>query len=201
MGRFLSIGKWYRWQLGYQKILRLEKKHVSIQAYGGKHDEMCSIENYDNCILNRIINLMKGQSFDNCTVPWVDRNENICTNPSDINRTYSIWWNRITNQKKDCKVPCHTMVINISPSIDEEKIAKLYGNLNIYFSPRIIQNEEHYLYSYLKLIAEIGAYLGIYRLVLWLLSLCHFKNITKERENVYKTSSKNNSNVEDLPKT
>ena len=189
MGRSLSIGKWYRWQADYQETLRLERKHTIIKEYAQNKNEICSMVNYDDCILNSIVHLMKTNSRDNCTVPWVQRNENICTSLRDINQTFAIWWNRITNQMKDCNMPCETMLINISPSINEEICDKLYGKLNIYFSPRIIQNEEHYLYSYLKLIAEVGAYLGIYRLVLWLLSLCHFKNLAKERETLYKTSS------------
>ena len=196
MGRSLSIGKRYRWQVDYQETLRLERKHTIIKEYGQNKNELCSIINYDDCILHRIVHLMKTNSRANCTVPWVERNENICTNSRDINQTFAIWWNRITNQMKDCNVPCQTMLINISPSIDEEKCDKLHGILNVYFSPRIIQNEEHYLYSYLKLIAEVGAYLGIYRLILWLLSLCHFKNLTKERETLYKTSPNIVTNVE-----
>lgn len=200
MGRILSTAKSYRWQVDYQEISRIERKNCLIKEFYTENDEACSTKKYDDCILRRIESSMKAQSFTNCTVPWIERNENICTNSRDINKTFSIWWNRITNQMKDCNVPCQTMLINISPSIDEKEHTKNYGSLIVYFSPRIIKNEEHYLYSYLKLVAEIGAYLGIYRLVLWLLTLCNFKNIMKEREGVYKTSTKNIADVEDMPK-
>ena len=40
-----------------------------------------------------------------------------------------------------------------------------------------MKSEEHYLYTFLKLIGQIGGYLGLYRIVLWFLDLCRFNRL------------------------
>ena len=47
----------------------------------------------------------------------------------------------------------------------------------LYFSPRVTKSEEHYLYPILKLVGQIGGYLGLYRILLWVLELCRFKKL------------------------
>ena len=46
---------------------------------------------------------MKSNTNDNCTVPWIRDNDNICTEPEDINTACWIAWNRVTNQRNDCE--------------------------------------------------------------------------------------------------
>ena len=52
-----------------------------------------------------------------CTVPWVLENskgpEKICKLPENINKTFQIAWNRVTNQLKDCAVPCDTLILSL----------------------------------------------------------------------------------------
>ena len=197
MSHRILLGKYYRWQIQYQEIFRIEKKGVVNEKDGIKHDMACSNENYDQCIDNVLFNLMKENTLDNCTVPWVHRNENICTIDEDINTTFSIWWNRVTNQKNDCYMPCHTLLLDVSPSADETNHdGDDFGKVTVFFSSRTIKNEEHYLYSYIKVVAEVGAYLGLYRLVLWALTLCRFHNLIKEQHSKYKSSSKSKDNVD-----
>ena len=43
---------------------------------------------------------MGAQTEENCTVPWVPNNEKICDGPKDVNTSFWIAWNRVTNQKK-----------------------------------------------------------------------------------------------------
>ena len=90
MGRSLSIGKWYRWQVDYQETLRLERQNKFIKEHDAYEDETCSMKNYDYCILNKVVNLMKTISRENCTVPWVERNEKIFTNSLYTNQTFEI---------------------------------------------------------------------------------------------------------------
>ena len=46
-----------------------------------------------------------------CTVPWNHFNDRVCTEPGDVNTTFYIAWNRITNQKRDCSSPCQVRTI------------------------------------------------------------------------------------------
>ena len=59
------------------------------------------------------------------------------------------------------------------------KLTLNYSQLYLYFSPRVIRNEEHYVYSLIGLIASIGGYLSMYRLAIWLLDLCNFTKLKK----------------------
>ena len=60
----------------------------------------CSLHDYDNCIYRMLEREMVANTVDNCTVPWVPNNSRICTKPNDVNTTFWIAWNRLTNQKK-----------------------------------------------------------------------------------------------------
>ena len=117
-----------------------------------------------------------------CTVPWVRRNENICRNHVDINTTFWIGWNRITNQKKDCLSPCHTTIANFGAKNFQRIENEKYGYMYLYFLSRVVVSEEKYLYSALKLIGQVGGYLGLYRLFVWILfDLCKLKNLVSNK--------------------
>ena len=123
---------------------------------------------------------MKRNTADECTVPWIKDNSKICSTSDDINTTFWIAWNRITNQKKDCFPPCDATLVNVGAKNREELEHKNYSQVYFYFSPRVMKSEEHYLYSFLKLIGQIGGYLGLYRIVLWFLDLCHFNRLKEK---------------------
>ena len=36
------------------------------------------------------------------------------------------------------------------------------GSINLYFEKQVVRSEEHYFYTGLSLLAEIGAYLGLF---------------------------------------
>ena len=56
---------------------------------------------------------MKEATEENCTVPWILESQNICSHAKDINTTFWISWDRITNQHKDCLSPCHATIVNV----------------------------------------------------------------------------------------
>ena len=76
--------------------------------------------------------------------------------------TFRIAWDRITNQKRDCLNPCQTLILTVGAknvALDESRD---FGELYLYFSPRIKRSEEHYFYTFLSLMAEIGGYVGLF---------------------------------------
>ena len=140
-------------------------------------DRSCSKEIYDDCMYEVVANLMKRNSEDNCTVPWIQDNKKICSKPNDINVTFWIGWNRITNQEKDCLAPCHTTLVNVGAKNYMKYNNRNYSQVYFYFPSRVTKSEEHYLYSGLKLLAQIGGYLGLYRIAIWFLELCKFNRL------------------------
>merc|ERR1712224_309675 len=88
------------------------------------------------------------------------------------NTSFWISWNRITNQQKDCLSPCHATIVNVGTSKNKWKsVAQNYGRLDAYFSSHVMQSQEHYYLTPLKLFAQIGGYIGLFRLSLFLLDL------------------------------
>ncbi len=74
---------------------------------------------YDECMYGALVGHMKRQTQDEggCTVPWVMENgagaQDICKLEKNINITFWEAWNRVTNQKDDCPVPCNTLLVNV----------------------------------------------------------------------------------------
>ena len=84
---------------------------------GGK---TCIHTTYDKCMYGALVDRMKNNtpSEDGCTVPWVMNEDNtgttkICKNAENINTTFWIAWNRVTNQLNDCPVPCETLLVSL----------------------------------------------------------------------------------------
>ena len=180
MGYKLYVGERFESQVTVQDILQLEYKQVKNALALTSSDKRCSHEIYDDCMYEAVASFMKKNSEDKCTVPWIRDNRNICSNPKDINTTFWIAWNRITNQEKDCMVPCHTTLVNVGAKNYQKFENRTYSQMYFYFPSRVAKSEEHYLYTTLKLIAQVGGYLGLYRIALWLLELCKFNRLRKE---------------------
>ena len=123
----------------------------------------CSHEFFDDCIYNTLTRLMRENTEDNCTVPYVRDDSKICTKPKDINATFWIAWNRVTNQKKDCNVPCRSATVSLGAKNYQNKTVKAedYAKLYLYYAPRVTQNIENWLYTSLNLFAQIGGYVGL----------------------------------------
>ena len=52
-----------------------------------------------------------------------------------------------------------------------KSVAQNYGRLDAYFLSHVMQSQEHYYLTPLKLFAQIGGYIGLFRLTLFLLDL------------------------------
>ena len=180
MGYKVFLGERFECQVTVQEIIQLEYRNVKNALALSSEDKSCSYQAYDECMYNKVYEVMKRNTADECTVPWIKDNMKICTKSDDINTTFWIAWNRITNQKKDCFPPCDATLVNVGAKNREELEYKNYSQVYFYFSPRVMKSEEHYIYSVLKLIGQIGGYLGMYRIVLWFLDLCHFNRLKEK---------------------
>ena len=63
-----------------------------------KEENNCKEHDFDDCLYNALEREMTSQTKENCTVPWTRNNSKICTNSEDIEKAFSISWNRGTNQ-------------------------------------------------------------------------------------------------------
>ena len=186
MGYKIHVGDKMQFQVGMEEIQQLEYKDVKNSLALTSSDKSCSHEIYDDCMYETVARIMKEQSEQHCTVPWIRNNTNICATPKDINTTFWIGWNRITNQERDCLSPCRTTNVNLGAKNYEKLEADTHSLVYFYFPSRVSKSQENYLYTFLKLIGQIGGYLGLYRLFLWILDLFKFNKLVK--------SSKDNTN-------
>ena len=142
-----------------EKDLHQDKDDTNINE-GSK---TCSTEIYDDCIYEMLARVMLDNTADKCTVPYIRDDSNICSNPSDINTTFWIAWTRVTNQQKDCNIPCHAAMVSLgaknyqNQTMDKQNYALLY----LYYAPSVSQSTEHFLYTSTVLFAEIGGYVGL----------------------------------------
>ena len=180
MGYKIHLGESFQSQVIVQEIMQFEYKNVKNALALTNEDKSCSYEVYDDCIYSKVVNIMRKSTEAKCTVPWVRDNANICSLPKDINTTFWIAWNRITNQKKDCLRPCRVTLVNVGAKNYKKLGHQNFSQAYFYFSPSVMKSEEHYEYSFLKLIGQIGGYLGLYRICLWVLDLCKFNTLRKD---------------------
>ena len=183
MGYKVYIGQRIQSQITVQAILQLDYKNTRTGMFLGiflsENDKKCSHDSYDKCMYNTLARIMRAETEDHCTVPWILDNENICSIGSDIDKSFWISWNRITNQKKDCLSPCHTTLMNVGAKNQRKYNDKFFAQMDVYFSSHVMKSEEHYYYTVIKLLAQIGGYVGLFRLSMFLLD---FFRVTKLRQ-------------------
>ena len=198
MGHKIYLGKQYEAQVTTQDILQIDYKNVDNGIILYESDRKCSFEDYDQCMYRTLVTTMKKETEDNCIAPWVLHpefednstsplvlhSENICSKPVDMNKTFWISWNRITNQKGDCLKPCNTTLINIGGKNEIDHKDKTTGRLFAYFSANVVQSQERYYITILKLAGQIGGYIGLFRLSIFLLGLMKFNTLI---EGVFQT--------------
>ena len=145
----------------------------------------CKHINLDQCMYNTLFNLMikDTQNENGCTVPWILNTTNICKRPENINSTFWIHWNRITNQLSDCPIPCDSLKVNVGAKNVKKISPNQTATWLIYFPTRIMISTEEDLYPSLSMLAEIGGYVGLllgfslWNLVVWTSDIfTHFKN-------------------------
>ena len=78
MGKKIYMGDRVESQLTVQEILQKEYKNVPNGITLSGKRKMCSHEIYDRCMYAKIANLMRKHTEDNCTVPWILDDKNIC---------------------------------------------------------------------------------------------------------------------------
>jgi hypothetical protein len=193
MGHKVRKGERFETQVNTHEIIQLEYKNMDFLSHTttAAVKKSCSLEmSFDDCMYGTVAGTMKKNTNYGCTVPWMKDNENICTSNEDMNTTFWIGWNRITNQENDCLPPCHTTIINTGARNYQKNSKNLNSStVYLYFSSTVIKSEECYLYSVLKLIGQIGGYLGLYRLFLWILDLCKFNRLVETKEQNKRKSS------------
>ena len=169
-----------------------------------KHNKTCSNEPFDVCLYTTLIRAMQENTEGNCTVPFITGSERakICTEYNDVNTTFWIRHFRITNQQKDCNTPCRTVTAELGAknykryAIADQK----YSQLDLYFSPRAIQTTEHFLYTFLIFISEVGGYVSLilgYSLFELIQLICRTIEVKMNRvvsTTVGKNSIKHNNN-------
>ena len=166
MGYKLYRGETMQSQITVIDTEILERNVVEPNDETGKEVEVktCSKEIYDECIYGTLSQLMRNDTEGGCRAPFIrDDNDTICTEPDDIKTAFWIAWNRVTNQKKDCLIPCHSLTVNLGAKnfLKKNATEQDYALLYLYYAPRVTKNIEHKLYTILSLFAEIGGYVGL----------------------------------------
>ena len=179
MGHKIRIGEKVQFQVAMEEIQQLEYKDVGNALTLSSKDKGCTHETFDDCMYEVVAAVMKEETEGNCTVPWIRNNSNICSTSKDISTAYWIGWTRITNQKKDCLLPCQTMTVNVGAKNRICQTNITYSQVHFYFPANVLKSREQYLYTFMTLIGRIGGYLGLYRLALWILDLVRLNPLLK----------------------
>ena len=168
MGHEIRVGEKISAQVNMHDVGQMEMDYVDPHGdvhfnsmAQTDHGSTCSRENYDDCIYRKLTAAMLSNTKDNCTVPWFPGNNTICTKWPDVNTTFWIAYNRITNQWNDCNRPCKTMMLEIGGKTYGRVTDENTGELLLYFSSTAMKTREHLLYEFESLVAEIGGYLGL----------------------------------------
>ena len=66
----------------------------------------------------------------------------------------------MTNQQQDCQRPCNSLVVSLSAK-NYKKTNQSFGEVYLYFPARVRKSEEHYFYSFVSLMGEIGGLVGL----------------------------------------
>ena len=167
MGRMrnkLYLGEVVRYPIVYEDITLLERSLPEEQDEPNftKGRKTCSHESYDDCIYTMLDRVMRGSTEDNCTVPWLPTNDNICTAPADINTTYWILKARAENSARDCNMPCHFVSVRIDGKDNDQRndYDPNYAILYLYYPSSVLQSREHFVYNIDSLFGYVGGYVG-----------------------------------------
>ena len=173
MGHDIMVGEKVSSQINIHESNQILKKYTDPHDTHGQssesYDTTCSQMEYDSCIYKALTRIMIKETEDKCLVPWFPKNYSMeqigshqaCTLEKDVNASYWIYWNRITNQMNDCNKPCKSVVLNIGGKNYQHNRNLTYGTALFYFTMTSTHTTEHFLYSPTSLFAEIGGYLGL----------------------------------------
>ena len=142
-------------------MTQLEK--VKVKSDGAQTEEIktCSHYDYDKCMYNAITTIMRNDTMDNCTTPFVLDTHKICTRSEDIKVSYLVGLRRMENQGGDCAIPCRSLFITVGNRSLKKYKNRKYGEFFAYYRSRVYIVKEYYLYTILNFIAEVGKKLHI----------------------------------------
>ena len=157
MGHKVYKGEQIQAQIRIQDIMQLQRYIQDPHDIHGGYHLSCKHHNYDACIYQALRSHMQNNTEDNCTVPWIPKNDKICKKPNDISTAFWITWNRSLNQKEDCDSPCHKMIIDVHGKNYRKynTTKRNYGELYSYFSLDVAKSEEQYFYDVYRLMADV----------------------------------------------
>ena len=98
-GQFLDMNG----RLGKRVIMGAENEAQvsawSMEVLEEREQHNCTNAiSFDDCLYQTLEKEMRSSTTQNCTVPWTKNNSMICTDPEDIEKAFSISWDRGTNQ-------------------------------------------------------------------------------------------------------
>ena len=155
MGYKIYPGEVTQVQVNYEDLRMVPK----VKEDGSK--TCISNMTYDSCMYAALEEHMINGTEGKCVAPWVFSQRSICTLKQDINTTFWTAWNRVTNQLNDCSDPCESLFINVGGKNLRSVQDQDYGELYLYFAPKVVISQEHYLYDFVTLMAEVGGYVGL----------------------------------------
>ena len=176
MGHEIMVGEKVSSQIHIHESNQIPKKFDDPHGTHGKSgkkketfDTTCFEMGYDSCIYTALTKRMIAETETKCVVPWFPKeysmeqigSHTVCTLEKDVNASFGIYWNRITNQMNDCNKPCKSVVLNIGGKNYQYDKNLTQGIALFYFSLTSTHSSEHFLYSPTSLFAEIGGYLGL----------------------------------------
>ena len=163
MGHKVYFGEKIQVQVRVQNTIQIERSLKDPhEEHGNGYYKVCANQKYDPCLYNKLATIMKNQTEDNCTVPWVPQNDKICTKPNDTEAALLISNSRSTNQMQDCERPCESSTVDVVGKNYRKYTTREYGELYIYFAYVVSQSKEHYFYTFYRLLAEVGGYVGLF---------------------------------------
>ena len=177
MGHEVKVGEKISTQINIHEVHQLPRYYSKDEKFNNesenkamkKYDTVCAEIDFDECIQKELTRQMISATEDKCLVPWFPTqfsmeqigDHNVCTKEKDVNASYWVYWNQITNQKNDCNKPCKKIVVSTGGKNYHYDGSKNYGSIRFYFSMTSTKTMEHYLYTFTNLFAEVGGYVGL----------------------------------------
>lgn len=176
MGHTIKAGESIHSQVSINEVHQLPTYYTSVDNVHhqseneAKHYEtVCSEIKFDECIQQELTRQMIHQTDENCLVPWFPTkysieqigSHQVCTKENDVNASYWIYYNKITNQQNDCNRPCKSIIVSVGGKNYNYNKNNNYGTAMFYFSMTSTKTMENYLYTFTNLFAEVGGYLGL----------------------------------------
>ena len=156
MGHKILLGQKVQAQIKVQDTMLLPRKvKKKVNESYTETTFSCKKYNYDQCMYENLYLRMKDATKDNCTVPWIPRNENICKTDEDRKTAFFTHFNRSTNQLDDCATKCHILSANVLGK-NFETTKSTEGIMYSYFSLDVEKRREEYLYTVYRLMAEVS---------------------------------------------